>query len=380
MAAKKAKKPVKKAPTKSPAKKVSLFPSEVDARVPAGLGETKSLRFLAAFTSLRSLNLGDSTVTDFKTLPMLPALTSVEAENRPITSLKGLERAPKLMELNLTFSELGSLEGIEVLTGLRTLNVSEAKITDLSPLALVASLEDLDVSETAVVDLTPLERCKRLRTIECRRARSLTRGVAALYALPKLKKLEADQCKLPPQEVAAFKAARPEVDVRFGDLDLSKAATTDADRVWWESLDEHPQLRDALQEDQLDDDEPIDGQLGALAAEDHLSISDSNIRSLAPLARMSRLVFTGAPVSSLDALAGHGRLLELDCSSTHVTDLSPLAGCTELECIDCYDLKRLGGLMTLSRLPRLTTILSHGSFDEKDLAAFRLARPDVEVA
>ncbi len=125
----------------------------------------------------------------------------------------------------------------------------------------------------------------------------------------------------------------------------------------------------------------LDG-LEACRALEILELDDTAVTSLAPLAGVAalrRCTFSGAPVADLAPLASHVGLGRVDCSASRVTDLTPLAACTGLTRVDCWGLPGVSGLLALAALPQLNAVYSRGAFGSAELAAFRTARPDVDV-
>jgi len=100
------------------------------------------------------------------------------------------------------------------------------------------------------------------------------------------------------------------------------------------------------------------GPLAALSALQSLDCSATQVSDLGPLAALSALQSLGCSatqVSDLGPLAGLSALQSLGCCYTWVSDLGPLAGLSALQSLDCYrtqvsDLGPLAGLSALQSL------------------------------
>ena len=117
---------------------LSLVSGEIEFILPLNV---VNLKPLASLTSLRTLELGHTKVTD-------------------VRPLAGLDQ---LRKLSLHASPVGDIASLSGLTQLEDLDLSCTKVTDLTPLAAMTRLEELDLTTTEVNDLSALFGLKNLR-------------------------------------------------------------------------------------------------------------------------------------------------------------------------------------------------------------------------
>lgn len=294
----------------------------------------EDLSFLKPLRHVTSIDVEGNPLVDFSTLPDMPRLERLRAsECKKLVSTRGLERAPNLTHLTARECTIADLEGLASLTAMVDLDLAKNELKDIAALSKMSELEDVTLYNNKITDLTPLGGCTRLKKISCFGNDKIAKGLLALVGLRRLEEIGAISWEISEKEMDAFQEARPDVDLDAeGRSKPLRRDTNDADRAWWASLDAHPALRAALRAD-LDDETPIDEQLGKLVDEDHISIEDSGVTSIAPLAQLKQLDFlavSGNPLESFAGLENHERLERVRARGTRVRDLRPLAGRSSL--------------------------------------------------
>jgi Leucine-rich repeat (LRR) protein len=118
---------------------------------------------LAALTSLQTLNLFNTVISDLAPLSGMSALQTLDISRTKITGLAPLSCLTSLQTLSLNGTKISDFAPLASLTTLQILNVSYTKITDLAPLSCLAALQVLSVAGTkisnfaALVDLPTLQ-------------------------------------------------------------------------------------------------------------------------------------------------------------------------------------------------------------------------------
>lgn len=171
------------------------------------------LDMVKGLTRLRSLNLAQSMILDFKTLRRFTELRTLRLEHTCIRDVLDLANLTKLRTLNIqhtTVSDLTPLAGLTLLqhlclrysdvtdvtplaglVGLKTLDLTGLRhLTDITPLAHLKSLETLKISNTNVTNFQPLTGLAYLATLHINNMDSPILNDSALKCLPALKVLQ----------------------------------------------------------------------------------------------------------------------------------------------------------------------------------------------
>lgn len=173
--------------------------------------ELEDLEPLRALTRLRTLNVSDARVSTLAPLASCPHLESLRAARNRITSLAGLEGAYALRELTLTGNAVDDLGPLADKIELRRCALGLNAIEDLAPLHGLAKLRMLLVQGNRIRDLGPLAGCAALEVLVCFANPGLS-GLMALVELPRLRQVHT-HCGVPEDELARFRAARPDIDL-----------------------------------------------------------------------------------------------------------------------------------------------------------------------
>jgi internalin A len=235
----------------------------------------------------------------------------------------GLDGSWKKVLADIADGELDSSDDEQLvkLLGKDSIHLDEKELTDLAPIARFVKADYINLCENPFTDVAPLGGCLGARVVLLR-------------------------------ETKITSVAKLATCVRMADLQLDDSPVTSLD-----GLETMKELRELdIERCPITDLRPISGLLEIR----ELHLDGSHVADLAPLATLVRLK-------------------EISLEQTRVTDLSPLAGCAALETIVCYGLPGLRGVVALKDLPDLRQITSHGSLSDEELAAFRAARPDVDI-
>ena len=109
---------------------------ELDLEIP---GLTK-IPPLAGLTTLQSLNLMSTKVSDLSPLPGLTALQSLDLRSTQVSDLSPLAGLTALQSLNFTNTQVSDLSPLTGLNALQSLNLWDTQVSDLSPLAGLTAL------------------------------------------------------------------------------------------------------------------------------------------------------------------------------------------------------------------------------------------------
>ncbi|MCG8481192.1 MAG: hypothetical protein MI724_19005 [Spirochaetales bacterium] len=201
------------------------------------------LGFLTTNDTIRRVELGGLSITDYEPLAQLSALQYVGIHAWPDTNLDRLTfLSGTIEELNVSESSLTSLaglpgglsqlalEGSSALTdiselaaaganaALRELNISRTPL-DEGDMAVLSSLQRLDTlfifSVPAITTLDFLAGNPNLQRIHAGNNPDLVAGLDSLVSLPELEELWITASGFSPADVDAFRAARPDVIVDY---------------------------------------------------------------------------------------------------------------------------------------------------------------------
>jgi Leucine-rich repeat (LRR) protein len=111
---------------------------------------------LSTLTSITTLDLNNTKVTDLSPLTQLTALTRLDLSGTQVTDLSPLTQRTALTTLDLSGTQVTDLAPLTELTALTKLDLMLTQVTDLAPLTHLTALTKLYLSATQVADLTPL--------------------------------------------------------------------------------------------------------------------------------------------------------------------------------------------------------------------------------
>ncbi len=168
---------------------------------------------LAVEQKLTQLNLAGTAVRDLEPLAALTQLQWLGLDRTAVRDLEPLAALTQLQWLGLDGTAVRDLQPLAALTQLQWLGLDGTAVRDLQPLAALTQLQELELRGTAVRDLQPLAALTQLQGLDLRG--TAVRDLEPLAALTQLRGLDLDGTAVSKEEVAALKAALPELRI-FG--------------------------------------------------------------------------------------------------------------------------------------------------------------------
>lgn len=303
-----------------------------------------SLFPLRNLSFLKHLNCSQTAVHDLDALRYTSRLAYLNVSGTYTADISAVRNFEDLNTLNISGTHIDSLQPLQNLKKLRELTASNTKVTDLSPLAGNESLSMLDVSGTMVMSLAPLRGVPGLEIlfIENTPVRDISplaelNNLVALHAsntsvvaltpvsgLPNLQKLYLDNAPVAKEEAITFMEDNPDVLFVYESAALEN---------WWNGLPETWKM--ILRREASLSSQPGKEELHKLSSIEALDISNNmSIRSLEPLARLSklkRLNCNYTAVTALDGIEHLNQLVKLQCENNPLTSLDPLRTLHSLE-------------------------------------------------
>jgi hypothetical protein len=124
---------------------------------------------LARLTTLKRLDLANTSVSDLSPLSGLTMLEDLDLQETSATDLSPLAGLAMLENLDLSCTSVTNLSPLAGLVRLKQLDLTLTSICDIEPLAGLTNLEELDLSgDVEVRDLAPLSNLKGLRSLDVR--------------------------------------------------------------------------------------------------------------------------------------------------------------------------------------------------------------------
>ncbi|OEJ99749.1 leucine-rich repeat domain-containing protein [Roseivirga misakiensis] len=282
----------------------------------------KDFTVLESFGKLRRLNLSNANGLDFSFINSLKAIKELQ-----LTGVDGIDKIDfsnllELEKLDLHQSDIKSLSGFDVLNDLKELNISQTSIADLAPIAQLNDLQVLILSNSQVKSITPLK------------------------SSPTIKKVYIDGLTIPEAEVNEFMDAKPET-LLIKDIEELSA--------WWGALSEEWKTRFS---EQMEWVSPPGEALVLLLNIKSLDADNAGIRTLEPVAKLSRLTYLNVSNNNIKSLIGVSKLKPLEVlkiNNTNINDFTLLAGLNNLKSIEAVNtsvrsLKGIDGLAKLASL------------------------------
>ena len=333
-----------------------------------------NLTGLEGATNLTRLELRDNNITDISPLTGLTNLMLLDLQGNTISDISALAVLTNLTWLNLWYNTLSDISSLASLTNLRELFLGSNNITDLSPVIGLTNLTQLQLWGNSISDLSPLVANTGLGSgdaVDVQR-NPLNRASIEIH-IPALQNrgvtVEFDNVITD----ADFEPIIDEEDTEFDMPDWYLRAAINA------ALGKGADIPTPITIDEMADLTRLDARnanitdltglefainleelnLGAEWVEGEGWVHSNSASDLSPLAgltNLKRLDLRGNNISNISPLAGLTNLIWLDLWSNRISDLSPVAGLTNLTEL------RLGGnsvsnLSSLSGLTNLATLL-----------------------
>lgn len=253
------------------------------------LGETPTDYYLKRVIGIRKLNLEGSTISNFKPLLALKGLLYLNLKKTRIKDLNFLKNCARLKELDLSETGITDLKGLNNLLYMSKLFINKNELTDLTPLANMKNLIELDFSNNQVEDLTPLAKCTKMR--ELRFNLNIVKDLAPIQNLAYLEKLHFRKN----QDIESLSPLSKMT--RLVELNCFNSNVTTLETI------KH------------------------LTKITYLDIGHTKITSLTVFSHLkflSYLSFTGCVIDDFGVLYKFPYLKYLDCSTTRISDISPV--------------------------------------------------------
>lgn len=114
---------------------------------------------------MRSLSLGDNSISDIKVLSAFKNLKFLNIGINPISDISPVWELTQLRHLSLRFFKIRDLSPLTNFTNLTVLQVDSAEISDITPLSRLANLKKLYLRNNQISDVSPLSELVNLREL-----------------------------------------------------------------------------------------------------------------------------------------------------------------------------------------------------------------------
>ena len=327
----------------------------------------------------------------------MATLTRLEAPEAGISNLTGLENLTNLTRLSLSHNSISDISALAGLTNLTRLKLDRNSISDISALGNLMNLTHLALYVNTISDPSPVARLTNLTSLNL--AENSIADISALVNLTNLTHLELpfnSISDLSPLVANTGLGRGDEVDVRGNPLSNasiqthipaleSRGVTVESDVLLPEEGFE-PLLEELVDIPDANLRAAIEAKLGKASGAPITTVDMANLTDLAaPNANISNLTgldhatnlttldlgaeyveaearsINSNSVSDLSPLAGLTNLTWLRLRNNSISDISPLAGLTNLEWLNLGGNLMISNISALSRLTNLTTLWLYGN-------------------
>jgi Leucine-rich repeat (LRR) protein len=327
------------------------------------VADLSSLRYS---DKLVRLNLNNTLVADLSLLEKLMTLQSLEIRAVPAKDLSVLAKLQHLQNLNASKIDVADFSFLSSLSQMQTINLSHTMIADLKVFKSLPALALVDLDSTPILTVADLSGLKSLRTIHINYTG--VKDLSVLKDCPALEKVYCDGTGIDHAQADSFMSVHKGVLVVYDTEDL---------KAWWDSLPAQWQrsLRIAARTGIALSKE----DLATVTNLDSINIADNiNIQDLQPLQKLpglSVVVANRTSIHDLTPLQYLKKLRYLDVSQTQVSDISPIASSTTLKVLKAdktplQTIDALGGIESLSKL-----YIDENNFTDAQVRDFLKIRP-----
>jgi len=285
---------------------------------------------------------------------------------RRFTSVEGMDLFPDLEELSISMHELTNLAGLPVLAHLKRLNLSQNQLDSIQDFPLLPALEFLDLSLNGLTSIQGLPALPTLKELHI--SFNHLAHLDELPELPALRILTASGNR-PLKNIAGLKRISGIEELYFSNCFIPD----------WEALRDLKALKLLTA---TPGNPMVLAPLADLASFKTLRLHARRMNAqatLPALRNLTHLSVTGGPqVQVLQGLQEFDHLTHLDLSNNgliHLPEL-PTQSLIELN-LASNPLLSLGDLADITGLSRLG--LGKNKIPAAEIAAFEVARPDVEI-
>ncbi len=332
---------------------------------------TQDIQFIKYSDRLLFLDISGTQVEDISELGNLKLLKTLKAVKTPIQSFGVLNSFESLRSLNLSASGFNNIENIQELRELTALDISNNYLINFELLAGMESLEEINLQETNIVDLSFLGNLKNLKRVNINMTE--VTDLSNLDAKPSLQRVYADRTRISEQNANEFARKNRKVLLIHHVENL---------QTWWDELPEawkevlntrYPNLKGLI---------PSTENLALMVGVDSLDLSESQIKSLGPVLKFTKinfLIFDNTAVQDLTPLSDIKTLTSISGKKTQVKSLQPLVNLTELERIDFAGspVEAIANLINLKKLKYLN--VDGSTFDKSEVPVFLVQNPDINI-
>ena len=338
---------------------------------------------LAELTNLTGLWLSNNGIADISPLAGLTNLESLGLSYNSITDISPIAGLTNLESLGLSYNSITDISPLEGLTNLETLNLGYNGIADISPLEGLTNLTRLGLSNNALAAISPLEGLTNLTILWL--SNNALADISPLAGLTNLTELWLGNSSI--SDISPLAGLTNLTELWLWDNSISDisplAGLTNLTKLWlWgnplndAAINTHiPTLQSrgvrvifddiiAQPEDSGETVDIPDPNLRA-AIEDHLGKAPGAIITVADMATLTELLAPNANISNLTGIEhainltllylGDEIVEEELINSNSISDLSPLAGLTNLTGLwlssnSISDISPIAGLTNLTEL------------------------------
>jgi internalin A len=278
---------------------------------------------LAGLTNLAELSISGNNISDLTPLTGLTNLISISLSEKSISDITLLAGLTNLERLSLYDNNISDITPLAGLTNLTRLDLTGKSISDLTPLAGLTNLTELslDIYDNNISDLTPLAGLTNLEWLYLGGNDNLS-DLTPLAGLTNLEWLNLWDNNITASQKAMLEEALPNTYINWPHAFIE-------DRPWYLNYDVW-----------ISDPEPYGG-IEVLQKIKEAKESEA-----------TELDFSNKNISDLTPLAGLTNLTVLDLSYNNISNLTPLAGLTNLR-----ELELAGNPITASQKAMLEKAL-----------------------
>ena len=300
-----------------------------------------SLTGLELASNLTRLSLPGNFISDISPLAGLTNLDALNLGDNSISDISAIAGLTNLKFLWLEYNSISDISALAGLTQLRTLWMSKNSVSDLSPLVENTGIGDRDTVDVTGNFLNALSINTHIPTLQ-------SRGVTVRF----------DNIIVPPEDIVqivdipdpnlrdAINATRgnpPDTPISVADMLVLTIFFAFHGNISDLTGIEHATNLTFLSLD------------STLVAEDFIKNSVSDLSPLAGLTDLTWLLLPDNSISDISAIAGLTNLEVLDLAGNSISDISPLTGLTNLIALGLYnnsisDISPLAGLTNLTLL------------------------------
>lgn len=307
-----------------------------------------SLAPLTYCTHMRELNISKTQVKGLSIVSLFPALEVLDISNTGISSLDSIKELTKIRDLRINNTPVSALEPIAGFVNLQLLDFSNTQVTNIDVLKNLTALQKVYFNNTKVSTLEPLASLSNLTTVYC------------------------DNTQVKKSAAVGYMLAHPGEVVIYATDELTK---------WWNTMSSD--WKKVFSFYRTIENPPTREQLHSLVTIDSVDINGRMaITSLAPLselAEMKKLYAANTGIDNVEPLRTLSLLQYIDINNTKVSSLEPLSGLNNLTTI-LADNTAVKDVLPLSGLKKLTLIqVDNTGVDIKNANEFLDKNPDVLV-